>query len=323
VDGGVLTVATSTVTPDRGWQVGRARGQTLMLFALLVPVLLGFLGLSLDGGYYFANTRAVSIAADTAARAAATNVRRAQGSAALSTLYTRASSDGVAIGNKNLASAYLTGITIGIEYNDSLSATPTSGGWYSTAPSVTTRAVRAVVGGTYNTLFLRVVGVPSLDIQRIGTGGQITPEVVIPKVLPFAVCQVTELLSPNGPWTVWRKSGGANLCAVPNWEGLVNLDNRSPITCPTYQAWVGPPPSGPVPSVGGNVTLDLNNCSSIGQWSQPLFGTTQLIPEISTVANLLGAQVTGCWLVVLGGSADTVTATPVGSRTECGLQQTY
>src|SRR5690348_11711143 len=66
----------------RGWAPragGPPRaGQVMALFALLILVLLGFVGLSIDGGYYFASSRAVSIAADTAARAAGVAVRLGQ-----------------------------------------------------------------------------------------------------------------------------------------------------------------------------------------------------------------------------------------------------
>jgi len=122
--------------------MGRKHGQVLVVFALVLLVLLGYLGLALDGGYSFASSRAVSIAADAAARAAMVDVRRAQGNSSLTSLYGRATSDGLAIGQRNLANAGLTGITITISYNDSATASPTGGGWYSGPPESLTAAAR-------------------------------------------------------------------------------------------------------------------------------------------------------------------------------------
>ncbi|HEY7061312.1 MAG TPA: pilus assembly protein TadG-related protein [Chloroflexota bacterium] len=80
----------------------RHRGQVAVVFAGLVVVLLGILGLAIDGGYYWAASRGVTIAADSAARAAAADVQRAQNGGSFA-LYGRATSDGRAIGQANLA----------------------------------------------------------------------------------------------------------------------------------------------------------------------------------------------------------------------------
>src|SRR5690349_14853835 len=110
--------------------MARRDGQILVLFGLLTFVLLGFLGLAIDGGYYFASSRLASVAADAAARAAATTVVIAQSDPQNAGLYNQATSNGLAIGQQNLTSTPLTGITMTIEYNDSLNASPTGGGWY-------------------------------------------------------------------------------------------------------------------------------------------------------------------------------------------------
>jgi hypothetical protein len=294
----------------------------MVLFALLVLVLLGFVGLSIDGGYFFASSRAVSIAADTAARAAAVDVRRGQ-SAGQASYFSRASSDGQAIGQRNLASASLTGITLTIEYNDVPFAGPTSGGWYSSSPGPSTQTVRAIAAGTYRTLFLGAVGIPSLNIQRLGQGAPLAPIVALPRAMPVAVCTLTTTLSPNGPWRVWDKDNILPNCLVLGWHGLANLDGSPCPTCATYYGWLGPPPSGPLPVDGTNLQLDTQICTQFGSpYAQPLQNTTQIIPEVSTIAGLLGAQVVGCRVVrVTQVTGSRVEVTPQGGRIACGAVQ--
>jgi Flp pilus assembly protein TadG len=304
--------------------MARRDGQTMVLFGFLALVLIGFLGLAVDGGYYFASSRTVSIAADAAARAAAVRVMDAQGGPLAVAGYAQATSDGLAIGEQNLGSANVTGVTMTIEYNDSLSATPTSGGWYSSTPGPSTATVRAVVTGSYPTLFLRAVGVPSMPIQRLGQGGPLTPVISIPRSLPLSVCSTTVLTNPNGPWTLWTNQNPRSVCLVLSWSGLTNIDNRAPITCADYQNWLGPPLTGPIPLAGDNVTIDMQICDQFGNWAQPLSGTTQVVPEISPLPNLLGAQVVGCRQVRLTAvSAVSVQGRPIGGRVPCGVQQTY
>jgi hypothetical protein len=308
------------------------RGQVLVLFALLILVLLGFLGLALDGGYFFASSRAVAIAADTAARAALVDVRRAHGGQ--SSLYGRATSDGIAIGQRNLASAGLTGITIAIEYNDSPNATPTGGGWYSGPPRASTAASRARISGTYNTFFLKAVGIPSLGIDRLGVGGQLAPVIVLRRALPVAVCSAAVTARPNGPWVLWEQGNNPNLrcglsgplATLAGWHGLVNLDNSSP-DCRQYEMWLGPPPTGPLPAEQSNVGMDMADCPNLTRNANGLQNTQQLIPEI-TPTGLLGlggtARVVGCREVTIshvGGSR--IEGTPRGGgRVPCGFQQT-
>jgi hypothetical protein len=295
----------------------------MALFALLVLVLLGFVGLSIDGGYYFASSRAVSIAADTAARAAAVDVRLGQSSGQTS-YYSRASSDGVAIGQRNLASSNLTGITLTIEYNNLPFAGPATGGWYASNPSASTQSVRAIATGTDRTLFLGAVGIPGMDIHRLGQGAPLEPVIALPRALPFAVCTLTTGLTPNGPWRVWDKSNILPNCLVLGWHGLANLDNRPSPTCPTYYGWLSPPPSGPLPIDGTNLQLDTQDCPQIGSpYAEALRNTTQIIPEVSTIAGLFGAQVVGCRVVrVTEATGSRVEVTPQGGRIGCGLVQT-
>src|SRR6266545_2499256 len=62
----------------RGWRALRSdRGQTLILFVLMLPVLLGFAGLVVDGAHALAEQRMVQNAADAAALAASQDLEPA------------------------------------------------------------------------------------------------------------------------------------------------------------------------------------------------------------------------------------------------------
>ncbi|HEY7061311.1 MAG TPA: hypothetical protein VII06_07525 [Chloroflexota bacterium] len=52
-------------------------------------------------------------------------------------------------------------------------------------------------------------------------------------------------------------------------------------------------------------------------------GTTQLIPEINTVAGLLGNTYVACRLVRINADGSKVEGTPQGGRVPCTMEQTY
>ncbi|HZR99254.1 MAG TPA: pilus assembly protein TadG-related protein [Chloroflexota bacterium] len=300
--------------------MARRHGQVLVLFGLLALVLIGFLGLAVDGGYYWATSRGATIAADMAARAAAVDVQRAQSGE--SAYYAQATIDGRAIGQRHLAALPLSGTNIYIEYNDTPSATPNTAGWSAGPPTASTQSVQARLDGSYTTMFLRAVGLPTLSLRRTGQGTPVQAGVTLLRVLPFGVCSLDVTLDPNGPWTVWHNSN--SLCVVLGWHGLVNLDNRPAPTCQTYLDWIGPPAQGPAPSQGSTVQLDTRSCTTVGDATKPLENTVQLIPEISTIAGILGQQVVGCRYGVLSNvSTDHVRVTPQGGRVPCSIEQTY
>src|SRR3954451_24695738 len=99
----------------------RARGQVIVLFVVLLPVLFGFLGMALDGGWYYALQRGAQFAASAAARAAAQEVlaSRPGGAAAW----------GQTIGLYDLRGLQLTDPDVALAFNDAPNATPTSAGW--------------------------------------------------------------------------------------------------------------------------------------------------------------------------------------------------
>ena len=106
----------------------RGRGQVVVIFAAALPVVLGFLGLALDGGYYFLAGRAVQFAAGAAARAAAVNIQANAPAAA--------TANGQALGAQNLAPLQLTGVTVTPTYKTAVTpateCTATSAGWSGT-----------------------------------------------------------------------------------------------------------------------------------------------------------------------------------------------
>jgi hypothetical protein len=306
--------------PVAGGMERRSPGQVLALFALLILVLLGFVGLSVDGGYYFAVARATTIAADTAARAAATDVRRAQNGGP-SSLYAQATSDGQAIGRMNLGPMRLTGVTFIIEYNDTPNADPAGSGWSAGSPTATTRSVKATATGNYATLFLGAVGIPSMQVQRLGQGAPTSAVVTIERVLPLGQCNLLRSLLPGGPWTLYSDlSPLASLCSLL-WNGLVDLDGTA-INCGVYDGWVGPPVAGPGPSTGTAVRLDTRRCGSLGSRLRNLNGTQQSVVIVDT-AN--GNRVLGCQRVQLSvqsvAGVTTVTGTPIGGMGQCTVRQ--
>ncbi|HLI27866.1 MAG TPA: pilus assembly protein TadG-related protein [Chloroflexota bacterium] len=303
----------------------RARGQVVVLVAAALPVLLGFLGLALDGGYYFAARGAVQFAADAAAHAAAQDVQLAQAGNAL--YYGRAATDGQTVGRNNVVPLELTAITVEIAYNDSATAAPTSSGWYTTLPTSNTRAVRATVRAQYPTLFLKLLGIPLVGLERtavVSLGGS--------GLLPLAVCVAEMQQFPAGPWTIYQN--GSSLCRpapVLLWDGLVNIDNQR--NCGTgnnsYYQWIVPRPSAPAPP-GTTVTLDTRGCSGrIDNWVTQAGYTsaTILVVDTSTVLAplFLQATVKGCRDVQLAIPRNNViTATPLGPVRGCSaLVQTY
>jgi Flp pilus assembly protein TadG len=290
--------------------VRRQPGQVLVLFALGLPVLLGLLGLAIDGGYYFAMRRATQFAADSAARAAATEVRRAQQGALLA--YLTATSNGRTVGLTNLEGLRLSNTDVEITYSTTINALSISLGWSLGLPTPLTRSVRARVTARYDTLFMRLVGVSSLDLEVAGTQ-PLAVVAISPGVLPLAVCQTTAAGAPLGPWTLW--DAGANLCGLAGWDGLANLDG-SANSCADYQSWIQPPPSGPAPSNGDVLGLDPRDCALLPLWMAPHNLSLQSIPEVdSATGTVLGCRLVLLTVNVLGGR---VTGLPIGVRLPCG-----
>jgi hypothetical protein len=296
----------------------RGRGQALVMYVVALPVLLGFLALALDGGQYFAVRRAAQFAADSAARAAAVDVQRAQQPRLLNLVYyLRATSDGEAVGETNLVGIPLTGVNIEIAYNNTPKILSGALGWYTGIPTPLTRSVRARVSGTYNTLLLHLVGIVGVNLEQVGT----QPVAVIslpPGVLPLGICTATRAAQPLGPWLLFQNGG--DLCGVPNWEGLVDLDGTA-INCSRYKNWVVPqPPSGPPPAAGSAVRLEQGlgclDLDDVDDWLLPYIAQVESVVVVDAGA---GGTVQGCQdvlILLVGGGL--VQGTPIGQMSPCG-----
>jgi Flp pilus assembly protein TadG len=310
----------------------RARGQVVVIFAAALPVVLAGLGLALDGGYYFLAGRGVQFAAGAAARAAALNVQ------ANTPLV--ATANGQALGAQNLSRLQLTAVSVTPTYKSAVTpateCTTTASGW-SAAPPTNTNCVRAVATATYNTLFMRLLQVPSVTLQRtaivtVGRGG----------IIPLAVCNSVMTATPGGPWTIWDDRGSLCQGDAPNsWDGYVGLDGNSH-TCAEYRAWILPgPPTGPVPQ---NIRLQTNRVctdtrgTAVGQppdWLSTTYYTAnpeQVIVVIDPASQAAGAHVVlGCRRVRLipNTGGDTVAASPVAGAgvvpcaSASGIQEIY
>jgi Flp pilus assembly protein TadG len=287
---------------------GPARGQVLLVFAVALPALFGFLGLALDGGYFFAASEDAQFAARAAARSAAVAVQSGS--------YGAATTNGQAIGQRNLSELRLTGVSVALAYHNTAGAAPTAAGW-GTTPTAQTRAVRATVSGTYRTLFLPLVGVSSASIQRVTVVSMGTS-----LVLPLAVCSSVVAAQPSGAWVIWQDQ--ASLCGVSSWDGLVNLDG-SATSCTPYQNWISPaPPRGPAPVDGSTLTLDTRRCNQVDVWLRA-YPSGSLVQPIVVVDVVGGRRVLGCRRVALDlSTSNTVRASPTAALEPClSLRETY
>ncbi len=299
--------------------MSRQRAQGLVLFGAALPVLLGCLGLALDGGYYLAAWQAAQFAADAAARAAAVDVERAQAGQAL--LYLSATADGQTTAQQNLDALplRLSDVSIEIAYNTSILPDVLLGGigWDLGLPTPLTASVRATVSATYTTMFLRIVGISSVDLRRAGE--QPLAVTTIQHILPLAVCQTTANNALLLVWTLWEN--GTSLCGVAGWSGLINLDG-SATNCDNYYSWIGPPASGPPPATGSAAHLETTrSCSQVAQRT----GTNVLPPPSIVVVDTTSGKVLGCHRVTVASNPvdlpplirASVLGTPIGSLQPC------
>src|SRR5262249_1919255 len=151
---------------DRVAPMRRQRAQVLIIFAVVLLPILGFLGLAVDGMYYFIALRGVNNAAGVAARAAALDVQEAQASLLHAAAYARATPDAQALGQQNLSQFRLTNVNFDVAYNNTINAVLLSLGWSSATPTALTNSVKVTASGTYNTIFLRLVGISTVDIGQ-------------------------------------------------------------------------------------------------------------------------------------------------------------
>jgi hypothetical protein len=288
----------------------RQRGQGLLLFAAAVPVLLGCLGLAVDGGLYLTAWRTAQSAAELGARATVIEVRR--GHEGDVWRYLSAASGGRSVTELNLAGLRISNVVVDVAFNDGPEARWTNGGWYGPWAWPGTRTARVNVSASYPTLFLRVLGVPALALHQSGT----PPRAIAtlgPGVLPLAVCTSTVAASPQGPWPLWRR--GASLCGISAWEGLINLDG-SVDECEDYYGWIASSsPTGPRLADGASARLDTRWCEDVDERALPYHSTRQWV----VLVNGPSRTVQGCRLVqvTVNGYMATVDGTPVGAAVPC------
>jgi hypothetical protein len=290
--------------------MGRQRAQVLIIFTAALPALLGLLGLALDGGYYFAAGRATQFAADAAARAVTVEIMNAQ--------YDNATAAGQAMGRKNLDLLKLSGVSIALAYNNTVNAAPTASGWSAT-PSTTTRSIRATASGSYATLFLQLLQVGSVDLQRVAV-----VTIDLNGWLPIAICTPTSdamNAQPDAPQVIWQFNG--NLCGVAKWDGLASLNGQT--GCAVYERWILPePPSGPPPALGSDIALNIQNCQNTDDWLRTYSNLVQPVVVVQVNAATVTGRVLGCRQVRLAIGTNIVRATPVTPVGACtAVQQIY
>ena len=121
------------------------RGQSLVLAALLITALTGFVGLAVDGGEAANEQQIVRGAADGAALAGAYSIRKGSTIAAATTL-----------AGQVLVAVPLPAGDLTMTYLDS--------GGIATAVAASVATVRAVVVDNHTTYFIRTLGVPTLQL---------------------------------------------------------------------------------------------------------------------------------------------------------------
>jgi len=150
----------------------RQRGQTMLIFILIMTTLLGFLGLVMDGGQAFHARRQMQNAADAGALAGsyvllqnrfASNYPGAFQTAAVKAAQAAAEANGAPDPDGTKNDGINTALTI---TPTDVYGNPTATGW--SDPLV--RGMKVVVASSYETLFIRVVGITKYDVKTTATG---------------------------------------------------------------------------------------------------------------------------------------------------------
>ena len=185
-------------------------GQTLVIFALATLVLVGALGLVLDGGYNYAQRRQMQNAADAAALAGASALlgNNATGFTVWSTVQTIAQKNGVSDVSANLTCIYLDKTQAPLASPASCNDTPFAAG-------ADVSAVQVTVHETHTTFVMRALGITSSSSGATATA-QIQVVHSLPNSqIPFLPCGVgTPLVDSNG-------HNAPN--AGPNGNGILSI----------------------------------------------------------------------------------------------------
>jgi Flp pilus assembly protein TadG len=251
------------------------RGQTIILVAFSLPLLLGFIGLATDVGALFKDKRTLQTAADAAALAAALNYNTANPSA---------------WHDSAIAAATANGFTAGPD----VTVTPLDGPtWPSSNYVGQTGYIEVTITKAEPTIFLALFGHPSVTVLA---------RAVAAKTGPPAACIYTvgDGLNPPGPGLTLTGS----MQSAPNPCGLVVDSNASPPMVVT---------GGPLSMKSIGTVGNCTGCggtpppvSGIIPYSDPLSSLPQIVSGGSCTNTL---NQTGGTVVLSPGCYSTFTAT--------------
>ncbi len=189
----------------------RQKGQTLVVVAVLLVVLIGFLGLVIDGGNVYAQRRQMQNAADAAALAGARALALDESVDEAVAKY--ASDNG-------------------------------ADGW--DPPTVTERTVSVVVTKAVTTYFVRVLGITSVSVGARATARVFPLDEASCGVMPITVENLPEFLTyqPGQEFTIWDANPGQD-----KKECLKQATGSFDIP-PAHHGWISLDPSEDCNSAG-------------------------------------------------------------------------
>ena len=189
------------------------RGQTLVIFALAQLVLLGALGLALDGGMLYAQRRAMQNAADAAAMTGAGALSRdLTDTAVTQAVFASAARNGVADATKVTCTFFTNAYPAGTRRACSSTGTAMS------ALDVAFTGVEVRVAERHGTFVMRALGIPDA-----GTAASAAAQVQVAtkvKTGPFVVCALDTAIESAPPGF----TGGG----IFQWDGEYFPDNGTP-----------------------------------------------------------------------------------------------
>jgi hypothetical protein len=159
------------IRPDRATRHRGQRGQTLMIFVLMLSVLIGFLGLVMDGGEAFHSRRQMQNAADAGALAGTYVLLQNRFASNYPASYQMAATKEAQRAAEANGAPDPDGVR-GDGINSALTITPvdvygipTASGWSDSR----VRGLKVSVSARYDTLFIRVVGITKYDVKTDAT----------------------------------------------------------------------------------------------------------------------------------------------------------
>jgi Flp pilus assembly protein TadG len=178
-------------------------GQTLVIFALCSLVLLGILGLAIDGGYNFGQRRAMQAAADAAALAGARVVLIDDNH--VQSVYNAVKTIAMQNGLPDPDNA-ATGATLECRYikNDYATTQATYGPCKDNVPGGGVSGVVVTVGERHDTFAMRVLG-----IAKSGTGATAAAQIQSPATFtpgPFLPCGI-DTDTTTGTYSIFATTG--------------------------------------------------------------------------------------------------------------------